>query len=87
MTQKRKQTLVLDIEDSLVFKVELQNPHELGELRESADYLKNYIEVKRTDDSVINVYKVRPYTFDFLRALEPFFEIILFSNLSDKVIN
>ena len=78
---------MLDIEDSLVSKVEIRNPHELEELRESSDYLKSYIEVKATDDSVINVYKVRPYTFDFLRALEPFFEIILFSNLSDKVIN
>ena len=78
---------MLDIENSLVSKVEVRNPHELEELRESADYLKSYIEVKTTDDSVVNVYKVRPYTFDFLRALEPFFKIILFSNLSDKVIN
>ena len=39
MSVKRRQTLVLDIEDSLVSKVEIQNSYELAELRESADYL------------------------------------------------
>ena len=29
MVQKRNQTLVLDIEDSLISKVEVQNPNEL----------------------------------------------------------
>ena len=50
---KRRQTLVLDIEDSLVSKVEIQNSYELAELRKSADYLSTYIEVERKVGSVI----------------------------------
>ena len=57
---KRRQTLVLDIEDSLVSKVEIQNSYELAELRKSADYLSTYIEVERKVGSVIEVYKIRP---------------------------
>ena len=84
---KRRQTLVLDIEDSLVSKVEIQNSYELAELRKSADYLSTYIEVERKVGSVIEVYKIRPYTFEFLRALEPFCEMIVFSNMSQNVLD
>ena len=39
MSVNRRQTLVLDIEDSLVSKVEIQNSYELAQLRKSPDYL------------------------------------------------
>jgi hypothetical protein len=41
----RMQTLVLDIENTIVSKVEIQNMYELNELRKTKDYFKNYIEV------------------------------------------
>ena len=87
MSVKRRQTLVLDIEDSLVSKVEIQNSYELAELRKSADYLQTYIEVQRKVGPVIEVYKIRPYTFEFLRALEPFCEMIVFSKMSQNVLD
>jgi len=52
-------------------------------LRKSADYSSNYIEVNQSK-SKIEVYMVRPYTYEFLRALEPFFELIVFSNMRKK---
>ena len=30
------------------------------------------------------LYKVRPYAFEILRALQPFFEIVAISNISQK---
>jgi hypothetical protein len=33
------------------------------------------------------VYKVRPYAYNFLRGLKPFFEMIAFSKLSKKVLS
>ena len=38
----------------------------------------------KTGQSRIDVYMVRPYTYEFLRAVEPFFELIVFSNLKKK---
>jgi hypothetical protein len=32
------------------------------------------------------VYLVRPYAYEFLRAVQPFFEIICYSNLHSKII-
>ena len=38
MAKPRRQTLVLDIEDCLISKVEVQNGYELKELRKTANY-------------------------------------------------
>lgn len=32
------------------------------------------------------VYLVRPYTYEILRAIQPFFEIVVFSKLHHKIL-
>lgn len=32
------------------------------------------------------VYQIRPYTYEFLRAIQPFFEIVVFSRMHHKII-
>ena len=81
----KKQTLVIDIENTLVTKIPVMNEQEIKELRNNSNYQKEYIELKG-DDSQIQVYKVRPYTYDFLRAIQPFYEIIIHSLMDRKVI-
>lgn len=34
----------------------------------------------------VYIYKIRPYTYEFLRAIQPFFEVIIFSNMHYKLI-
>ena len=34
----------------------------------------------------IMVYQVRPYAYDILRAIQPFFEIVVFSRMHHKVL-
>ena len=34
----------------------------------------------------ILAYKIRPYAFELLRALQPFFEIIVFSQMYHKIV-
>ena len=33
------------------------------------------------------VYMIRPYTLDFIQTMEPFFELIIFSRLEEKLLN
>ena len=45
-------------------------------------------EHKGTDKCICDllVYLVRPYTYEILRAIQPFFEIVVFSKLHHKVL-
>jgi hypothetical protein len=33
------------------------------------------------------LYQVRPYTYEFLNAFQPFFELIAYSNMHKKIIH
>lgn len=46
----------------------------------------NCCEHKDTDSCIceVLVYQVRPYTYEFLRAIQPFFEIVVFSRLHHR---
>lgn len=69
---------MIDIENTLVTKIEIQNKIELIELRKQESYKNRYIEVKKPNSKIM-LYMIRPYTFEFLRAIEPFFELMIFS--------
>ena len=62
-------------------RVEIQTLFELSELRKSPEYRRNYIEVYLGGQAQIQVYEIRPYAFEFFRAMEPFFEITVYSFL------
>ena len=79
-----KRTIILDIENTLVTQIEIQSEHELKELRKMENYSKNYIEIR--DSKSLQVFMVRPYTFEFIRAIEPFFEIVIYSHMHYQVI-
>jgi hypothetical protein len=75
---------------------------DLDQIKTNENYKENYIIIKKvtkkenefcciyqgTSDCVCNliVYKIRPYTFELLRALQPFFEIIVFSQMYHKIV-
>ena len=80
----RKYTIVLDIENTIVARVDIQSEFELYEIRKTPEYLKRYVEV--SVGTAVKVYMIRPYALEFLRALEPFFELIVYTNLYYKEI-
>jgi hypothetical protein len=80
----RKYTIVLDIENTIVARVDIQSEFELYEIRKTQEYLKRYVEV--SVGTAVKVYMIRPYALEFLRALEPFFELIVYTNLYYKEI-
>lgn len=43
---------------------------------------------KGTDECICDflVYQVRPYTYEILRAIQPFFEIVVFSKMHHQVL-
>ena len=81
---KRKHTMVIDIENTLVTRIKIRNQLELLEIRNTSNYMDRFIEVKT--QGPVKVFMVRPYTYEFLRALQPYFEIIAYSRLNLKVI-
>ena len=81
---KGKQTMVIDIENTIVTRIEIQNQMELQEIRNSTNYMNKYIEV--SDQGPVQVFMIRPYTYEFLRALQPYFEMLVYSRLHLKVI-
>lgn len=91
----------MDIENTLVSRIELKNKTELVNIKANPDYKKEYVVVKakdkkskgcceheNTSDCVCDVfvYKIRPYTFEFLRAIQPFFEILIFSKMHPNIL-
>ena len=81
----QKQSLIIDVENTIVYRIDINNSIELQELRKNHDYKNNYIEVKLSPTK-IQVYEIRPYVYEFLRAIEPFFEIIVYSCLHHKIL-
>ena len=84
-SSNQKQTLVIDVEDTIVSRIDIKNSIELQELRKNQDYKNNYIEVK-LGPTKIQVYEIRPYVYEFFRAIEPFFEIIVYSCLHHQIL-
>ena len=75
--------MVIDIEDTLITKIKIESELELREIRKSANYQNSYIEV--TGGALVQVYMIRPYTLEFLRAIFPYFEIIVYSRMRIKI--
>ena len=44
MSQKRKHTMVIDVEGSLISQLDVQNHYELEELRKTKGYKHHYLE-------------------------------------------
>lgn len=85
----------------MVTRIDVKNTQELREIRQSAEFDLNYVIVSKKERNVKNccdladteecicalhVFRIRPYTFEFLRAIQPFFEIVVFSNMHYKII-
>jgi hypothetical protein len=73
--------MVIDVQNVLVCQVDTKQPQSLAALRMRPDFQQNYIVI---DDN--QVYQVRPYTLSFIRAIQPFFEIIVFSKMNRHVL-
>ena len=85
----------------MVTKIEIKNIEELKDSQRTEDLDMNYVIVNKKDRNVKNccelvdtedcigaqhVFRIRPYTFDYLRAILPFFEIVVFSKMHHKII-
>ena len=44
-SDNQKQTLIIDVEDTIVSRIDIKNSIELQEFRKNPDYKNNYIEV------------------------------------------
>ena len=112
------QTIIIDIENTLVTLIDVKNKHELDQIKEQENFNSDYIiikknvskrvkkdkkgnkiiepdvqeeiccELKGTEDCLCDllVYQVRPYTYEILRAIQPFFEIVVFSKIHHKIL-
>ena len=77
----KRQTLVIDLIDTFIIKIDLKSKLELQQIKNSPDYNTYYILISNDQrvnccDKIsaecicrIELYRIRPYTFDFLRAL------------------
>jgi hypothetical protein len=89
---KNQKTIVIDIENTLVTQIDLKSRSDLNQLIARENFKDTHIMVdmkmfasqglcclfKGSEQCIchINVYKIRPYTYDLLRAVQPFYEII-----------
>jgi hypothetical protein len=78
----------LDIDGIFVAKMDIKNRSEVEsiERKESDDYIIVDLE-KKCDCPTecicsVEVYKVRPYTYDFLRSLQPFYSVSCYTVLN-----
>lgn len=91
-----KQTLVIDLMDTLITPVDIKSMHELRVLKNEPNFESNYILLDNehpiccqkhfiTDCTCrFELYSIRPYTLSFLRSLQPFFELITYTNIETK---
>ena len=88
MGDNSRRTIVIDVENTLVTKLEVNDLGEIDKMRKLENFNKDYIFIQGegANESPI-VYMVRPYTLDILRALQPFYELIAFSNIPERVLN
>ena len=112
------QTIIIDIENTLVTQIDLRNKQELDQIREHEKFESDYIIIQKnickrqkkdkksskreeakpkdeacceyhgTEECICDllVFQVRPYTYEILRAIQPFFEIVVFSKMHHKVL-
>ena len=66
-------------------KKDKKNPSKEKPISDEPDFC---CEFKGTDRCICDlmVYLVRPYTYEILRAIQPFFEIVVFSKLHHKIL-
>lgn len=96
-------TLVIDIEKNLVTPIEIKTNEDLAQLKQMPNYKTNFLFLEKNQINEVMccpyyktkkchccqflVYQVRPYAFDFLRAISPFFEIIAFSKIPRLILD
>ena len=91
------QTLLIDIEDTLVSKVEINCLTDLVQLKMDDNFETNYIVIQQNDSTCIcntdacvcttEVYKIRPYALQLMRAIRPYIEVIAFTNWPEQKLN
>lgn len=74
-------SLVIDIENLFVSEVEIRNQNEFKYYKNLENFDRDYIMYED------QLYKIRPHTYDFLRAMVNFFELIVFTPWSKKKID
>ena len=84
----------MDIEDTLVSKVEVNCLKDLVQLKMEDNFKIDYIVLQEIDSVCdcsiegcackIEVYKIRPYALELMRAIRPFLEVIAFTNWPEK---
>ena len=104
---KHQKTIVIDIENTLVTKIDLKSLSDLNQMITRENFKDTHIVVdmkrfappklcclfKGSEQCICHthVYKIRPYTYDLLRAVQPFYEIICCSknqgHLLEKIID
>ena len=95
---ENKRTIVIDVENTLVTKIDIKSREELENLKALENFTSDYIVIhepvidQQCCDKphcctcLITVYMVRPYTYEILRAIQKFFELIAFSYLPLNVL-
>ena len=89
-------TLIIDIENTLITKVELNSMAEIEAIKQIENYKSEYIILNNSDEPCkcehISfcqcffknlVFNIRPYAFEFMRAVSHFYEIMVYSRFNE----
>ena len=94
---KKRRTLVFDVENILLTKIEIFTRMQLDLTKNNDDFEKEYIMIELAKvpnccdvgiDCLCNVklFKLRPNAMAFLQSMSNFYEIICFSKLPTKLV-
>jgi hypothetical protein len=85
---KNRGSIVIDLENTLLTHIELKSPEELEGYKNLENFQTDYILISDSASRCLctqrctccqMLFQVRPYTYEFLRAIQPFFELIAFA--------
>jgi hypothetical protein len=95
--KSKQKLLLIDLEDTLISKVEVKNLETLSILRDQPEFEANFICFETAEESNccdheksrcfchIQLWKIRPGVSDFLSAVSKNFEIMPFSRISSTI--
>ena len=82
-------SIVIDIENTLITKLKINSQQELENITQLDNFKDNYITFYDEESKEVfkhQVYQLRPYIIQFLRAIQPIFELIVYSKLPQKTL-
>lgn len=94
-----RKSLVFDVENTFIKRVEIMSFTQLEMLRQQPGFKENFILVtlperidccNKSGDSCfchMSLFQVRPYTYEFLHAVNRYYELVCFSKLPSDVIS